>query len=77
MSSHYDLLLLLLPDGNCLFIFFLINYLFFYLFKIEEMRLKADEELKKELSRQAAAHNNHLTLMLRIQQNELSDYYEK
>ena len=41
------------------------------------MRLKADEELKKELSRQAAAHNNHLTLMLRIQQNELSDYYEK
>ena len=36
-----------------------------------------DEELKKELSRQAAAHNNHLAKMLKLQQEELESLYEK
>jgi len=35
------------------------------------------DEIKKELSRQAAAHNNHLAQMLRIQHDELKAIYEK
>lgn len=34
-------------------------------------------EIKKELSRQAAAHNNHLAQMLRIQHDELEAIYKK
>jgi hypothetical protein len=45
--------------------------------KIETERQKANEDLKKELSRQAAAHNNHLTQMLRIQHDELQSIFEK
>ena len=36
-----------------------------------------NEELIKELSRQAAAHNNHLSKMLKLQQEELDLFYEK
>jgi len=47
----------------------------------DEMRAqeqqKADAELRKELQRQAAAHNNHLAQMLKIQQDELNALYEK
>lgn len=45
--------------------------------KIEEQNQKFQEELRKELSRQAAAHNNHLAQMLKIQQDELNSLYEK
>ncbi len=48
-----------------------------YFFKLEAERQRANEELKKELSRQAAAHNNHLAQMLRIQQEELTSLFEK
>lgn len=44
---------------------------------MELERIKAGEELKRELARQAAAHNNHLAQMLRIQQEELSSIYDK
>jgi mitofilin len=40
-------------------------------------RQKADEILKKELSRQAGAHNNHLSEMLRLQHDELVSLHEK
>lgn len=45
--------------------------------KIEAERQRANEELKKELARQASAHNNHLAQMLRIQQDELQSLYDK
>jgi hypothetical protein len=45
--------------------------------KIEDQKLIAKDELLKELSRQAAAHNNHLAQMLRAQEEELLSVFEK
>jgi hypothetical protein len=47
------------------------------LIKAEDVRNQMNEELIKELSRQANAHNNHLAKMLAKQQEELSSFYEK
>lgn len=44
---------------------------------IESERENAKEELRKELARQAAAHNNHLAQMLKLQEQELALIYEK
>lgn len=44
---------------------------------IEKERENAKEELRKELARQAAAHNNHLAQMLKMQEQELALIYEK
>jgi hypothetical protein len=44
---------------------------------LEAERERANQELSKELSRQAAAHNNHLAQMLKLQQDELKGLYEK
>ena len=45
--------------------------------KIEIEKQKSIDDLKKELTRQAAAHNNHLAQMLRIQEDELTSIHEK
>lgn len=45
--------------------------------KAEDVRSQMNEELRKELSRQAAAHNNHLAKMLKLQQEELENLHEK
>ena len=44
---------------------------------IEAEKLKTTEAIRKELSRQAAAHNNHLAQMLRIQHDELTAFYDR
>ena len=44
---------------------------------IEEEKAKSLTELKKELARQAAAHNLHLAQMLRIQEEELQKIYQQ
>lgn len=43
----------------------------------EVIKNRLQEDLKKELSRQAAAHNNHLAEMLKLQEKELESLYEK
>lgn len=49
----------------------------FGILKAEDVKEKMIEELKKELSRQANAHNNHLAQMLKMQQEELEGLYKK
>jgi hypothetical protein len=44
---------------------------------IQEERSKTNDEIKKELIRQAAAHNNHLAQMLKIQYEELTSLHDK
>lgn len=44
---------------------------------IEAERAKANESLRRELARQAVAHNNHLAEMLRIQNEELESLHKK
>jgi len=44
---------------------------------IEKEKVKTAEDIKKELSRQSAAHNNHLAQMLKMQQDELRAFYDK
>lgn len=44
---------------------------------LEAEKLKTNEAISKELASQAAAHNNHLAQMLRMQHNELATFYEK
>ena len=48
-----------------------------FIIKIEQEKIKSNDVLTKELSRQAAAHNTHLAQMLRIQQEELTSVYDK
>ena len=38
--------------------------------------VKFEEELRHQLTRQAAAHSDHLTEVLRVQENELHGKYE-
>lgn len=44
---------------------------------LEAEKLKANGEIRKELATQAAAHNNHLAQMLKMQQDELVTAYER
>lgn len=44
---------------------------------LEAEKIKTSEEIKQELARQAAAHNNHLAQMLKMQHEELATFYER
>lgn len=44
---------------------------------LEAEKIKTTEELNRELASQAAAHNNHLAQMLKMQQEELATFYER
>jgi mitofilin len=43
---------------------------------LEAEELKRREEIRQELAKQAAAHNNHLAQMLKLQHEELAAFYE-
>lgn len=44
---------------------------------LQEAKNLANQTTNKELGRQAAAHNNHLAQMLKLQQDELQIFYER
>jgi len=44
---------------------------------IEAEKLRTNQAVVRELASQAAAHNNHLAQMLKLQQDELLTFYER